>query len=112
VRHFLNRVRVHQFQWDSEFGVGDAAITGQITGAAWMLKGTIIGMIGYYMDVEIKPRVTITPHFQGFVSYTKLRCMISFRLGHAMIAGLMIIKHWKRRPKLFQSSPVEKTTNV
>ncbi|WP_100405116.1 DUF2953 domain-containing protein [Bacillus solitudinis] len=112
VRRFLGRISVHFLKWKSEFGIGDAAHTGQLIGTVWTIKGSIIGLIGNYMKMKRLPEVAVTPHFQEVVSRTKFTCMLSFRIGHAIVAGLMIIKHWKKRPKLFQPKPVEKTSNV
>ncbi|WP_088103828.1 DUF2953 domain-containing protein [Halalkalibacter urbisdiaboli] len=112
IKRFLSRISVHELNWKSGFGIGDAAHTGQLLGTVWMLKGSIIGVIGNYMKMKQLPKVAVTPHFQGTISYTNLSCMFSFRVGHAILAGLMIVRHWKRRPKLFQSHPIEKTSNA
>ncbi len=98
IRRFLKHISVHQFEWKSNLGVSDAAYTGFVTGIAWTLKGTIVGIIGNYMTVKKMPVIRINPHFQALISQTDLQCIISFRLGHAMKAGLLIVKHWKRRP--------------
>ena len=43
--HFLKKVNVTELEWHSTMGVGDAALTGMLTGALWTIKGSIIGMI-------------------------------------------------------------------
>ncbi|GAE34146.1 DUF2953 domain-containing protein [Halalkalibacter akibai] len=99
VRKFLKKVHVNHFRWHSDIGVGDAAHTAQLIGAIWALKGSIIGIVGNTMRIRKMPKLTINPHFQAMVSHTHLSCIISFRIGHAIIAGLMLLKHWRRRPK-------------
>ncbi|MDT8859387.1 DUF2953 domain-containing protein [Alkalihalobacillus sp. MEB130] len=108
VRKFLKKVNVNSLTWHTDIGVGDAAHTAQLAGAIWGVKGNIIGLIGNYMRMKFMPKLTIDPHFQAMVSHTYFSCMFSFRIGHAIVAGLMLLKHWRRRPKLSQSESVEK----
>ncbi|MFC0473247.1 DUF2953 domain-containing protein [Halalkalibacter kiskunsagensis] len=108
VRRFLKKVSVNRFTWHSDIGVGDAAHTAQLAGAIWALKGSIIGIIGNSMRMKFMPKLSIDPQFQGVVSHTYLSCMFSFRIGHAIVAGLMLLKHWRRRPKMPKAESVEK----
>jgi hypothetical protein len=101
VRRFLKKVSIHNLEWHTTFGIGDAAATGVLTGAGWALKGGILGIISQYMMLKKRPTVTITPLFLQSYSHTKLTCMISFRIGNAILAGLRIVKFWKGgRPSL------------
>jgi hypothetical protein len=105
VRRFLRRIRVHQLEWSSEIGVGDAVWTGMLLGVVWTFKGTLCGFIGNFMRLQTMPKLAVFPHYQYKVSKTKFVCMFSFRLGHAIGTGLLVLKHWKKRPsvRLFQS---------
>jgi nitrate reductase gamma subunit len=105
LRRFLKKVNVNKLTWHTDIGVGDAAHTAQLVGAIWTIKGSIVGLIGNTMRVKLMPKLTIDPHFQAMVSHTYLSCMISFRIGHAIIAGLMLLKHWRRRPKRVRTNP-------
>ncbi|WP_096202677.1 DUF2953 domain-containing protein [Bacillus sp. FJAT-45350] len=98
VRRFLGHITVHKFEWKSLIGVSDASHTGIVAGVVWSLKGGIVGIVGNYMKIKEKPIIMIQPHFQAMISKTDLKCIISFRIGHAIKAGLLIVKHWKRRP--------------
>jgi hypothetical protein len=108
VRSFLKKVRVNRITWHSDIGVGDAAYTAQLVGAIWALKGSIIGLIANSMRMKFMPKLSIDPHFQTVVSHTYLSCMFSFRIGQAIVAGLMLLKHWRRRPKMSKADSVEK----
>ncbi|WNF36060.1 DUF2953 domain-containing protein [Bacillaceae bacterium IKA-2] len=99
IRKFLGRISITKFSWRSCLGVGDAAATGTMVGAAWALKGSAIGMIAHFMKLKVNPILDVQPTFQVPSSHTELSCMISFRLGYAIIAALQIVTHWKRRPK-------------
>jgi hypothetical protein len=101
VRRFLKKVKVRGFEWHSQIGIGDAAKTGILTGLAWSIKGGVVGLISQYMQLKATPVITITPEFNVYCSRTKLECMIQFRIGQAMFAGIQFIKYWKGgRPKL------------
>jgi hypothetical protein len=97
IKRFLRRVAVSNVQWHTQFGLGDAALTGTASGAVWMLKGNIIGLIGHFTDLKNAPKLSVQPLFQVAYSQMSLSCMISFRIGHAMRAGLQIVKFWKGR---------------
>ncbi|MBM7605625.1 hypothetical protein JOC75_003651 [Metabacillus crassostreae] len=101
VQRFLRKIKVKQFIWHSQIGIGDAAHTGLITGVAWSIKGVVIGIVGEYMKLKTTPIVTITPEFNQICSRTKLQCIFQFRIGQAMLAGIQFLKYWKGgRPDL------------
>lgn len=95
VRKFLQKVTIKSLEWDTLIGVGDAAHTGMITGAIWALKGSLIGLLSHYFKLIVMPKITVTPHFQATVMQTRLSCIIQFRIGHAILAGLKLFKFWK-----------------
>jgi hypothetical protein len=95
VRNFLQKVTIKSLEWDTLIGVGDAAHTGMITGAIWALKGSLIGLLSHYFKLKVMPKITVTPHFQATVMQTRLSCIIQFRIGHAILAGLKLFKFWK-----------------
>lgn len=111
IRRFLKKIKIKKLEWHSQFGIGDAAHTGLLTGAAWAIKGSVIGVMSQYMKLKTNPVVTITPEFNQFCSRTKLQCIFQFRIGQAMWAGIQFIKYWKGgRPKL-KSKPFSFFTN-
>ncbi|MGX1899842.1 DUF2953 domain-containing protein [Thermolongibacillus altinsuensis] len=97
IKKFLSNVSVTQFQWHTHVGTGDAAKTGMLVGLGWSLKYGIIGIISKYMRLEASPSIELIPHFQAAISRTEFICMIRFRIGYAILAGLRIVKHWKIR---------------
>lgn len=106
VRNFLRKVSVKRVEWHTVIGVGDAAYTGVATGAIWGLKGSIVGIVSHYMKLKEMPRMTVTPYFQHKVTQSRFRCMIQFRIGQAMLAGLKLIKFWKGGRPNFKSKPL------
>jgi hypothetical protein len=96
MKKFLQHVSVLQFQWHTQIGVGDAAKTAVLVGVGWSVKYYVVAMISKYMNVCITPSISIVPFFQGAVSRTSFTCMIQFRIGYAILAGLKVVKHWKK----------------
>nr|WP_066050481.1 DUF2953 domain-containing protein [Robertmurraya korlensis] len=111
VRRFLKKVTIKDIKWDSVIGVGNAAYTGMFTGACWAAKGSIIGLLSTYMRMRNLPQITVTPHFQMPISQTTLTCMIQFRIGHAMLAGIKLIKFWKGGRPNFKTKPLSTLSN-
>lgn len=98
LKRFLSHMTVSQFDWHTRFGLGDAAWTGIATGAVWSIKGNILALMDHYMNLLTNPQLSVEPVWQEEDSETNLSCMISFRIGHAMGAGLQIVKFWKKKP--------------
>ncbi|KAB7667988.1 DUF2953 domain-containing protein [Bacillus sp. B1-b2] len=95
VKYFLSKLTIKNMEWSTIVGLGDAAHTGMVTGAIWAGKGGIIGIISQYMKLANMPKINIYPQFQGVASETLFTCMIQFRIGHAMMAGIKLVKFWK-----------------
>lgn len=117
IRKFLKKISVRQFEWHTVIGGGEASLTGMLTGAIWAVKGTIVGIISCYFRLKVNPKLSVQPHFQLPVSQTSFQCMLVFRIGHAMFAGIKLIKYWKGgRPqfksKLLSSLSLEKSNTV
>ncbi|MDR4889242.1 DUF2953 domain-containing protein [Fredinandcohnia sp. QZ13] len=111
-KHFLKKISVSRFEWHSHIGVGDAAHTGIITGLGWSIKGTIVGVMSHYLNLKTHPEYSITPSFQVAVSETRLRCMIHFRIGYAMVAGIKAIKRWRGGLPKFKSQTLSKLNDA
>jgi hypothetical protein len=117
IRHFLKKVTVKNIEWRTVVGTGDAALTGMLTGAVWTVKGSIVGIMSHYFRFQAPPNISVHPHFQMAVSQTLFTCMLHFRIGHAMIAGIKLVKFWKGgRPqfksRLLSTISPEKTNSV
>jgi hypothetical protein len=115
VSKFIKRIVIKHFEWHSLVGVGDAAHTGIITGALWTLKGSVVGMLSNFLRLKEMPVLSVTPHFQMAIIQTRITCIIQFRIGYAILAGLKLIKFWKGgRPNLKMDTAYskEKTKTV
>jgi hypothetical protein len=103
VRHFCQKVKITKIEWQTVMGTGDAASTGMLTGAVWAVKGSIIGIISHYFRMQNSPNLSVQPHFQLAVTQTSFKCMLQFRIGHAIIAGIKLLKFWKGGRPHFKS---------
>jgi len=109
VRKFMKKVTLKDFKWSSTIGTGDAALTGSTSGLLWGIKGNTLGIIANYMNLKNEPAIYVNPDFQQMVLKTNFSCMISFRLGYAIFAGLKVIRHWKKGKALFNKDNSEQT---
>jgi hypothetical protein len=102
IRKFFQKVTIKKLEWQTLIGVGDAAYSGMAAGAFWAIKGSIVGLLSHYLNLKVMPEISITPHFQAAVIQTQLKCIFQFRIGHAILAGLKLIKFWKSGSPLFK----------
>jgi hypothetical protein len=95
IKKFLRHISITKLEWQTKIGTGDAAATGMIVGLGWSLKYSLVALLSKYMKLKTAPCLMITPSFHEAVSETKFVCMIHFRIGHAMLAGIRIMKYWR-----------------
>ncbi|WP_235842044.1 DUF2953 domain-containing protein [Neobacillus fumarioli] len=113
VKGFLRKVSIEKLEWETLIGLGDAAHTAIATGTLWSMKGSLIALLSHYLKLKDMPKLLITPHFQAAVIQTRFTCMIQFRIGYAILAGLKLMKFWKGGKPHFNSDySTEKTKTV
>lgn len=95
IKKFISRISIHKLEWKTVIGVGDAAQTGMATGVLWSLKGSLVGILSVYTKLKAKPDLAITPFFQEVFLRTSVICIFSFRIGHAILGALRVVKYWK-----------------
>lgn len=96
VKQTLKKIRCEQFEWYTRVGVGDAASTGILTGVIWGIKTTFIGIFSQYVTLRTTPRMNVIPAFQGQHLDTQFFCIVRFRIGNAIIAGIRILFKFKK----------------
>nr|WP_239094156.1 DUF2953 domain-containing protein [Bacillus sp. B15-48] len=117
IRKLFNKVSVKKLEWHTAVGIGEAASTAVLCGAIWSVKGSIIGLISNYMRMKEMPVVTVTPIFQQTLSQIQLKCIFQIRIGHAILAGLKLVRYWKGGMPNFKTRPLsalsgDKTNSV
>ena len=111
IRHFLKKVQVKQFEWNSRIGIGDAAHTGTLVGACWAIKGSIIGLLTTTLNFRVMPLITVTPDFQKERAETAILCILRFRIGQAILTGIKLLRYWKGSKAELLSDTLAKQTD-
>ncbi|RDI44278.1 DUF2953 domain-containing protein [Falsibacillus pallidus] len=106
VNKFLAKIKVRNLQWHTLIGLKDAAATGMLAGAAWTLKSTIITFISTHCRLMDPPVIEVIPSFNRPISQISFKCMFRFRIGHAIFAGLKLIKYWNGGKPQFKTKPL------
>ncbi|MEH6940629.1 DUF2953 domain-containing protein [Bacillus sp. JJ722] len=110
-KKFLEKVGVQQFQWQSAIGTKDAALTGKIIGAIWGAKGIAQAFVYKYLSVQCQPSYQVTPHFNRSLSVTDFRCILSVRMGYAILTAFKLVRHWRGGKLHLKSSTFQKHNN-
>ncbi|MGD6961664.1 DUF2953 domain-containing protein [Fictibacillus phosphorivorans] len=92
---FLKKMRMKKVEWHSAIGLGEASSSAIAAGAVWGFKGIAIQVLNTFFKLEESPNVSVVPVFQGMHSETRFSCMISFKIGHAIVVMLKILKSWR-----------------
>ncbi|WP_409297225.1 DUF2953 domain-containing protein [Peribacillus sp. SCS-26] len=96
LKKFLKKVKIRKFDWQTVIGTGNAAHTAVLTGAVYGIKSTIIGVLTHYLVVDEMPHYKIEPLYQGEYSRTSLLCIVEFKIGNAILTGLLILREWNK----------------
>lgn len=96
VRRFMSKIHIHEFNWITKFGTGDASVTGMLSGGLWAIKGSLIAIIVDHMKIKSKPVINVVPIFQHRYLYSECKCMVSFRVGQAIVAFFRIVRQFKK----------------
>ncbi|HLS59638.1 MAG TPA: DUF2953 domain-containing protein [Virgibacillus sp.] len=84
VGKFLSVVHIHQFEWNTRIGTGEASTTGLITGGVWTSKGVLFGRLSEKTVVKCQPKINVIPHFQERMLQTKIDCIVTIKTGQAI----------------------------
>jgi hypothetical protein len=106
IRSFFKKITMSKLEWKTTVGVSDAAYTGMLTGLFWTVKGSLVGFLTSLLKMKTLPNLMITPDFNRTLNETSFRCMIHFRIGHAIFAGIKLLKFWKGGKPHFKTKPL------
>ncbi len=88
----LKHMSCTQFEWITQFGLGDAALTGIGTGFVWMIKGFVIALLRQHSRFDIRPNLTVRPVFSRSLFHTSFNCILRLHLGDIMVVRLLLVK--------------------
>ncbi|MFC4767307.1 DUF2953 domain-containing protein [Effusibacillus consociatus] len=90
VRKATKKFRIVKMSWQTEFGTGDAAMTGTAAGLVWMIKGSVLGVLANFFSLRVKPNFAVCPNYHSLMLRTSLDCIIRFWVGQAIVAGIQM----------------------
>ncbi len=79
--YLKTRIIIREFLWITEWGTGDAAVTGMFSGVFWALKGFFVSMMQKYFCCE-KTTIHIDTKFNKKIFNTTMDCIIHIKMGH------------------------------
>lgn len=93
IRVFIENLKInlYEFCWKTEFGTGNAAHTGILTGIIWSIKGVIVSSLGSRMNKFSGIQIKVNPVFNKRTFKTRLRCIFSVKLGNIILATLKVV---------------------
>jgi hypothetical protein len=87
----LRHVKCTKIRWSTNIGLGDAPDTAVTAGIVWGLKTSLLGYVFKYIALDTRPELAVNPQFNRTQFTTELLCIVKFRLGYAIFAGLLLI---------------------
>ncbi|MBB3109234.1 hypothetical protein FHS18_001286 [Paenibacillus phyllosphaerae] len=96
VRITLNHVHLTDWRWRSAVGTGDAMWTAMLTGMAWTVKTTAIGVISQLIRLKTEPKVTVEPVYAKAHFSTEWHFSAHIRLGYAIFAGVHLLYRMRK----------------
>lgn len=86
------RVRCKRLAIEAEVGGLDAMESALLAGAGWAIVGAVLGIFSRMVQVDPSvPQVAIVPNYGGPVWRLESDCILRYRVGHAMVAGVWLL---------------------
>ncbi len=93
-RWFLRHVSCLKWEASTLFGTGQANTTGTLAGYFWALQGELLFLMSRALKMVTKPKVMIRPDFERRLWIYRFDCIVSFRIGYAILAGIRFFIYW------------------
>ncbi|MCQ6558083.1 DUF2953 domain-containing protein [Paenibacillus mendelii] len=92
VRVTLGHVRLTEWSWHTAVGTGDAMWTAMLTGMAWSIKTTAIGVLSQLVRLQTNPQQSVQPVYQQTYFMSEWQLKAKIRLGYAILAGFILMR--------------------
>ncbi len=86
IKYLLKKVKIKKLIWITKIGLGDAALTGIISGWLWWIKSSVVTLIINKNKKDII--IDINPDFNKINIETHFNCIIKLKLVYIIIAGI------------------------
>jgi len=91
-RYFRKRIRVRRLDIHSEIGGFDAMQSALLAGVFWSVAGTALAQLSRLIRLDPSvPKVKIVPVFAGPAYRLEINCILRYRLGNAIVAGVWLL---------------------
>jgi hypothetical protein len=101
LRYLGRRTRCTRLAIAAEIGGADAMESAMLAGASWAVVGTALGIFSGMVRLDPGiPRVTIVPNYGGPAFRLDTDCILRLRLGHAIVAGVWLLRRALREKEL------------
>lgn len=91
-KYLLRRVKCKHFEWRTEFGTGDAASTGWVTGMAWAVKTAVVSQMFRFIQVpKSRPILEIHPNFNRPLLGVRIHGEFNVRIIFIIITGVKML---------------------
>ncbi len=90
MKYIAGKTTIRKFHLRLSLGTGDAAETGVLYGAAWIVIGCIVTMTRSLVDMG-GIRIKVVPIFDQVLLRADFSCIIHIRLGHIINTGIRLI---------------------
>ncbi|QNO16219.1 DUF2953 domain-containing protein [Alkalicella caledoniensis] len=84
-------VKLEYFNWETEYGLDDAALTGVVYGFIWQGKSALLFIMNKMMKFKCKPKIKLFPEFNRYVFKTELNCIFKLRVGYIIIISMFFL---------------------
>ncbi|MDS1030657.1 DUF2953 domain-containing protein [Bacillota bacterium LX-D] len=86
-KKLFKKIVCKKLVWQTEFGLGDAALTAISSGLLWSFKGKSYSNIRRNVNVSFRrPVLEVKPSFSAQVFNVNFKCIFIVQLGHAIFA--------------------------
>jgi len=92
IKKLKSRIKMKNFNVEMTIGTGDAALTGILTGVAWMITGIVYSNLSMAFPIHNK-YIKINSDFSKTVFNANVLCIFNIRMGHIIkVVFLLILK--------------------
>lgn len=97
LKKILRQTKLHDLNWNTLIGTGEASSTGIASGMLWSVKGSLVGYFLEKVILTCNPVIQVNPEYQRASFQTNLDCMVSIRLGKAILGFLKLTRILKAK---------------
>lgn len=97
-------IKIRKVYWHTIIGLGEADLSAISIGVIWAIKSQLLRWLGDHVPLPSRINIQVEPKFQALILGTDFSCMISFRLGKAIISGFRLVRQLKGRHKDVRTS--------